>query len=68
MMTDDNNQTQLKPDSVLANYRIIKLLGKGGFGLTYLALDKKRNKPVAIKEYFPDGIAKIGRASCRERV
>ena len=37
----------------LAEYRIEKLLGEGGFGLTYLAVDTHLNKPVAIKEYLP---------------
>ncbi len=32
-------------------YRIESLLGQGGFGITYLAHDTNRDKPVAIKEY-----------------
>lgn len=34
-------------------YVIQKVLGKGGFGITYLALDTKLDKEVAIKEFFP---------------
>lgn len=37
----------------LAEYRIERLLGEGGFGLTYLALDTHLSKQVAIKEYLP---------------
>ena len=35
-------------------FRIGKLLGKGGFGITYLAYDTEKHDRVAIKEYFPD--------------
>ena len=41
----------------LQEYRIEKLLGAGGFGLTYLAIDTNLNLRVAIKEYLPSDIA-----------
>jgi serine/threonine protein kinase len=41
----------------LQEYRIEKVLGVGGFGLTYLALDGNLNLRVALKEYLPDDIA-----------
>jgi serine/threonine protein kinase len=47
----------LQPDHNLQEYRIIKLIGEGGFGLTYLAVDTHLNKQVAIKEYMPSGFA-----------
>lgn len=34
-------------------YRIEKILGQGGFGITYLATDINLDKKVAIKEFFP---------------
>jgi serine/threonine protein kinase len=37
----------------LNEYRIEKLLGAGGFGLTYLATDTNLSLHVAIKEYLP---------------
>ncbi|MFK8083363.1 MAG: SUMF1/EgtB/PvdO family nonheme iron enzyme [Granulosicoccus sp.] len=39
------------------NYRIEQILGEGGFGITYKAVDLNLNRLVAIKEYMPDGIA-----------
>lgn len=49
------------------NYRIERRLGKGGFGITYLATElaeikggdtrEVRLREVAIKEYFPQGVA-----------
>ena len=34
-------------------YRIIRALGQGGFGITYLAEHTMLDKMVAIKEFFP---------------
>ena len=44
----------------LQEYRIERVLGVGGFGLTYLATDANLNLRVAIKEYLPDEIAARG--------
>ena len=44
----------------LQEYRIEKVLGVGGFGLTYLALDGNLNLKVAVKEYLPDDVATRG--------
>jgi serine/threonine protein kinase len=41
----------------LQEYRIERLLGVGGFGLTYLARDENLNLQVALKEYLPGEIA-----------
>lgn len=48
----------LSVGTVLMNrYVIGKLLGRGGFGITYLAYDTKEEQAVAVKEYYPDGTA-----------
>ncbi|ABK44429.1 serine/threonine protein kinase [Magnetococcus marinus MC-1] len=38
-------------------YEIVKVLGKGGFGITYLAKDTNLDQLVAIKEYLPSAFA-----------
>ncbi len=38
-------------------YRIESVLGRGGFGITYLATDTNLNQSVAIKEYLPHDFA-----------
>lgn len=45
---------------VIKNYRITKILGQGGFGVTYLAIDLDRKNLVAIKEHFPTALAVRG--------
>ena len=44
----------LQPGSTLQNgkYEILRVLGQGGFGITYLALQQGLNRIVAIKEFF----------------
>ena len=43
----------LPPGHRLSRYRIERVLGRGGFGITYLALAESGGGQVAIKEYFP---------------
>ena len=56
-MSFNNYPTALKEDCILHGRYIIKdVLGQGGFGITYKALDYSTNKTVAIKEYYPSAI------------
>ena len=41
----------------LRDYRIVDVLGVGGFGITYLANDDTLERRVAIKEYLPNEFA-----------
>ncbi|MDO5133256.1 MAG: serine/threonine-protein kinase, partial [Eubacteriales bacterium] len=44
--------------SVLAGrYLVGRVLGQGGFGVTYVAQEYQSKKLVAIKEYYPDAMA-----------
>lgn len=62
-----NEEHQLSVGTVLRDrYQIGKVLGQGGFGITYLAWDLLMRRPVAVKEFFPNGIVyRIGSTSCR---
>jgi serine/threonine protein kinase len=43
--------------SRLFEYRLEQVLGQGGFGITYLAMDTLLQERVAIKEYLPNELA-----------
>ncbi|MEI8394063.1 MAG: SUMF1/EgtB/PvdO family nonheme iron enzyme [Rhodospirillaceae bacterium] len=47
----------LRADACLEEYRIIDVLGAGGFGVTYRARDERLDKVIAIKEYLPGHLA-----------
>ncbi len=41
----------------LQEYELVRVLGFGGFGMTYQGFDHNLDKAVAIKEYLPSDIA-----------
>jgi serine/threonine protein kinase len=47
----------LVKDYALEGYRILDVLGVGGFGITYVAVDETLEEKVAIKEFVPAGVA-----------
>ncbi len=53
MMTSADYPIALPPRHALHEYQIERVLGHGGFGITYLATDSSLRKKVAVKEYLP---------------
>ncbi len=48
----------LPPGSILSDrYLVGRVLGEGGFGITYIGCDLRLEMKVAIKEYFPADLA-----------
>jgi len=56
-MKEQFDSDTLRHGEMLNWYRIEGILGRGGFGVTYLALDTNLDLQVAIKEYLPEQIA-----------
>ena len=52
---------------LVGDYRIRRVLGAGGFGITYLADEKALSRLVTIKEYFPADFAARQRQSAVAR-
>ncbi|MBQ9199533.1 MAG: PASTA domain-containing protein [Lachnospiraceae bacterium] len=56
--TDTNETFHLSPSSIVGDRYIIgKVIGYGGFGVTYIGWDALLEQKVAIKEYFPNEFA-----------
>jgi serine/threonine protein kinase len=55
---DGENETVLAPGTRIDQYVITGLLGRGGFGITYLIHDEMLNKEFALKEFFPEDLVR----------
>lgn len=53
----NRNAQILPPYSILGGrYLVGKVIGEGGFGITYIGVDLETQSRVAVKEYFPVGV------------
>ena len=55
----------LPPGTRIDQYEIIGLLGRGGFGITYLVRDDALQKEFALKEFFPEDLVRRDGATIR---
>ena len=67
---EDDGGLALPPGTRIEDYEILRVLGAGGFGITYLARDHRLQGDVALKEYLPADWAMRrpdGRVTARSR-
>ena len=56
-MTTNSRQISLANGTILhSKYHIKSILGRGGFSITYSAIDMQFDRLIAIKEYFPQNL------------
>lgn len=62
MLTSFPDALPINTNLYNGNFTILRVLGQGGFGITYVASDNSLRREVAIKEFFPQGCVRSGTA------
>ena len=60
-----HDTSALTPGTRIDQYAISDLLGRGGFGITYLVRDEALQRDFALKEFFPEGLVRREGTSVR---
>ena len=60
-----HDSSALTPGTRIDQYAISDLLGRGGFGITYLVRDEALQRDFALKEFFPEGLVRREGTSVR---
>ena len=51
-------KSYLRPGLILSGrYMLGRVIGQGGFGITYIGWDEKEKRKVAVKEFFPSALS-----------
>ncbi len=56
-MNESHHRLALPQGTRIQDFEFHRILGQGGFGITYLGWNMTLDIPVAIKEYLPEGLA-----------
>jgi serine/threonine protein kinase len=57
---DGKNDMQLKPGETIDEYRVLEIIGNGGFSVVYKAEDTNLLRQVAIKQFYPEVFSEAG--------